>query len=106
MTMTIGRCLGLTAAAAVIAVFALGAQAQEKKTETPKAAKTEKKPAACKTLKTQAPCEERVDCNWVSATKNGEGKITKRAYCRGNVKKAEAKDVKKADPKKADPKKN
>lgn len=99
--MMIGRYLGCTAAAAMIALFAIGAEAQEKKAET---TKTEKKPAACKSLKTQAPCEVRSDCNWVTATKDGDGKVTKRAYCRGNtVKKA---DAKKADAKKADPKKN
>lgn len=109
MTMMIGRCLGLTAAAAVIALFAIGAEAQEKKAETPKATKTEKtekKPAACKTLKTQAPCETRTDCNWVGATKDAEGKVAKRAYCRGNAGTVKKADAKKADPKKADPKKN
>ncbi len=102
MTTTIGRYLGMTAAGAAVMLFAFGAQAQEKKVDTPKpAAKTEKKAAACNTLKTQAPCETRTACNWECEAKDDKGKVTKKAYCRGNPG-----TVKKAEPKKAEPKKN
>ena len=105
MTTTIGRLLGVSAATVALALFAYGAQAQEKKMEPPKTApKTEKKQVACNTLKTQQPCEARSDCNWVGETKNDKGKVTKKAYCRANpgTKKA---DEKKAEVKKTDEKK-
>lgn len=99
MTATIGRSFGTTMIAAAIAVFAFGAQAQDKKVDPPKAAKTEKKVAACKTLKQEA-CDGRSDCNWVAEAKDDKGKVKKKAYCRGNPGTAKKAEVKKADPKK------
>ena len=78
VTTFIGRLVGVTAAAAALALFAAGAQAQEKKAD-PKATA---KPAACSTLKAQTACEGRSDCNWVAESKNDKGKVTRKAYCR------------------------
>lgn len=78
--MSFGRYLGATAAAVAVAMFAFGAQAQEKKAD-PKAAT--KKPAACNSLKEQAGCEARSDCGWVAESKDAKtGKVKKKAYCR------------------------
>jgi hypothetical protein len=103
---SIGRYLGLSTAAAALALFAYGAQAQEKKAAPAPAPKAEKK-AACNTLKAQAGCEARTDCNWVGEAKDAKGKVTKKAYCRANptAKKADA-DTKKTDTKKTDAKKD
>jgi hypothetical protein len=77
--------LGLSGAALALLLLGLGAQAQTPpKTDTaPKAtAAKAKKPAACRTVKAQAGCEERSDCSWVGESKDAKGKVTKRAYCR------------------------
>jgi hypothetical protein len=47
---------------------------------------TAKKPAACKTLKAQAGCEERSDCSWVGESKDAKGKVKAKAYCRAKPK--------------------
>ena len=70
---------GLSGAALALVLLGGGVQAQAPKADTTKAM-TAKKPAACKTLKAQAGCEERSDCSWV-----GESKKAK-AYCRAKPK--------------------
>ena len=95
---TISRSLGVAAAAALLAMCAYGAQAQEKKIDPPKAtAKVEKKPPACKTILTQTTCEGRTDCNWAAEGKDKAGKVVKKASCRANP-------VAKTEPKKPEPK--
>ena len=77
--------LGATAAAATIALFSLVADAQEK--AAPKAAPAAKaKPAACNSLKDEAGCKARDDCNWVTAVTDKKGKVTRKAYCRAKPK--------------------
>lgn len=80
MTILTGRFLGTTLATAALALFAFGAQAQEKKADP----KVPAKKAACNSLKVQTACEARSDCNWVGEVKDAKGKITKKAYCRAN----------------------
>ena len=78
--------------AALFAVFAFGASAQEKKMDPPKKAevvKKEKAPPACKTIKAQAGCEGRTaDCTWVAESKDDKGKVKAKAYCRAKPKEA------------------
>jgi hypothetical protein len=97
---TLLKTLGISAAAALFAVFAFGASAQEKKMDPPKkaeAVKKEKAPPACKTLKAQAGCEARTaDCTWVAESKDDKGKVKAKAYCRAKPKEA----AKKPEPKK------
>ena len=69
--------LWLRATAAVIAVLSYGASAQEKKAPA-------KKPPACNTLKDEAACTARNDCNWVAESKDAKGKVKRKAYCRAN----------------------
>jgi hypothetical protein len=90
---TLVKTLGISAAAAMIALFAYGASAQEKKAE----AKKEKAPPACKTIKAQAGCEARTaDCTWVAESKDDKGKVKAKAYCRAKPKEP----AKKPEPKK------
>jgi hypothetical protein len=72
------KSLGVAAAIAVIAAFAVGASAQEKK------ATPAKRPPACNSVKVEADCRARTDCNWVAESKDAKGKVTRRAYCRAN----------------------
>jgi len=93
---TLLKTLGISASAALIAMFAYGASAQEKKPDPPK------KAPACKTIKAQAGCEARAaDCGWVAESKDDKGKVKAKAYCRAKPKEP----PKKPEPKKADPKK-
>lgn len=114
------RVLGVPAAAAALAIFALTAQAQqpgtppakapaaksEPKKETPKkdaAKKVPKKSAsACKGL-AEAACTGNTDCTWVPASKRkakgGKKEIDVKAYCR-----SKPKSTKKAADKKMDDK--
>jgi len=89
---TLVKTLGISAAAALFAVFAFGASAQEKKMDPPKKAEVVKKakaPPACKTLKAQAGCEARAaDCTWVAESKDDKGKVKAKAYCRAKPKEA------------------
>lgn len=101
---TIGRYLGISAATAALALFAYGAQAQEKKAAPTPAPKAAEKKAACNSLKVQAGCEARTDCNWVAESKDDKGKVKKKAYCRANPTAKKA-DAKKVEPKKTDAKK-
>ena len=88
---TVMRTLGVSAAAAVLALMAYGASAQEKK---PAPAK---KPPACKTIKQQGGCEARAeDCTWVAESKDDKGKVKAKAYCRAKPKEP----AKKPEPKK------
>ena len=77
--------LGLSGAALALVLLGNGVQAQAPKAETPKAT-TAKKPPACKTLKAQAGCEERSDCQWVGESKDAKGKVKAKAYCRAKPK--------------------
>jgi hypothetical protein len=98
---TLVKTLSISAAAALVAMFAYGASAQEKKADPPKKVEAVKKPPACKTIKAQAGCEARTaDCNWVAESKDDKGKVKAKAYCRAKPKAP----APKAEPKKADPK--
>ena len=81
MSNLLNRCLGIGAAAIVLAALALGGvSAEEKK-------KAEPKPAACKSMKMEADCTARSDCSWVKASINAKtGKETRKAYCRSKPK--------------------
>jgi len=96
------RTLGVSAAAVALGLFVVGASAQTppaKKDPAPKA--VTKKPPACNSLKDEAACKARTDCNWVSAVINEKTKKqTRAAYCR-----TKPVPPKKVDPKKVDPKK-
>jgi hypothetical protein len=93
------RQVGISAAAFALAAVAYAAQAQQKAPDkgAPKAAAQPK----CKTIKQQAGCEERTDCNWVAERKDAKGKVKAKAYCRAKPKEA----AKKEAPKKEAPKK-
>ena len=97
---TLAKTLGISVAAAVLAMFAYGASAQEKKAEPAKKAEAVKKPPtppACKTIKAQAGCEARAaDCTWVAESKDDKGKVKAKAYCRSKPKEP----AKKPEPKK------
>ena len=86
----ITKVLGAVAAAATIAMFGLVADAQEK--AAPKAAPAAKAakpkpPPKCNSLKDEAACKARDDCNWVAAVMDKAGKkVTRKAYCRANPK--------------------
>jgi hypothetical protein len=78
---------GVSAAAAALALFAFGAEAQQKAPDkgAPKAAA--KAPPKCNALKQQAECEGRADCGWVAAVVNEKTKKqTRAAYCRAKPK--------------------
>ena len=81
--------VGALAAAAVLAVFTYGAQAQQKAPDkaAPKAAAQPK----CNTIKLQAGCEGRGDCSWVAESKDAKGKVKAKAYCRAKPKTSEKK---------------
>jgi hypothetical protein len=97
---TLVKTLSISAAAAVLALFAYGASAQEKKADPPKKVEAVKKPApppACKTIKAQTACEGRAaDCTWVAESKDDKGKVKAKAYCRAKPKEP----AKKPEPKK------
>jgi hypothetical protein len=84
---TLLKTFGIATATAALALFAYGASAQDKKKEPAK-----KPPPACKTLKTQAACEAREDCRWVSASIDEKTKKQKKAaYCQAKPKAPAAK---------------
>ena len=89
--------LGISAATVALALFAYGAQAQQKAPEkaAPKAAAQPK----CNSIKQQAGCEGRTDCGWVAESKDAKGKV-KKAYCRAKPKEAPKKQAPKEAPKK------
>jgi hypothetical protein len=97
---TLVKTLGISVAAAALALLAFGASAQEKKMEPAKKAEPAKKPPAppaCKTIKAQAGCEARTaDCTWVGESKDDKGKVKAKAYCRAKPKEP----AKKPEPKK------
>ncbi len=75
------RGVGVFAIAAAVAVFAFGVQAQAPKKEAAK------KPPACNSLKDEAACKARTDCEWVSASIDPKTKKEKRkAYCKSKPK--------------------
>jgi hypothetical protein len=86
---TLLRTLGISLSAAVIAAFAYGASAQEKK------AAPAKKPAACSTIKDLTACNAREDCSWAEEKKNAKGKVTAKAQCKAKPKPKPAKEKKK-----------
>ena len=90
---TLVKTLGISAAAALVAMFAYGASAQDaaKKMDPPKKEAAAKKPPACKTVKAQATCEGRDDCSWVAESKDDKGKVKAKAYCRSKPKAPAAK---------------
>jgi hypothetical protein len=95
---TIRTGLGIAAAAVAVALFAYGAQAQQKAPDkAPKAAAQ----AKCNTIKQQAGCDGRADCSWVAESKDAKGKVKAKAYCRAKPKEAPKKEA----PKKEAPKK-
>ena len=72
------KTLEISAATAVLALFAYAAQAQAPKPKEPA-----KKPPACNSLKDESACKARTDCQWVSAVVDEKTKKEKRkAYCR------------------------
>ena len=92
---TLIKTLGLSVATAALALFAYGASAQAPAKKEPAAAK----PAACNSLKDEAACKARTDCEWVSASIDPKTKKEKKkAYCKSKPKPKEP-------PKKAEPKK-
>ncbi len=84
--------LSVSAATVALALFAFGASAQDKKT-TP--APKPKPPAACKTIKKEADCKARTDCEWVAETKDAKGKVKTKAACKAKPKAPVKKDEKK-----------
>jgi len=95
---TLAKTLGISAAAVALVLFGYAAQAQAPKKEEPKAAaKKPAPPPKCNSLKTQATCEARDDCRWVSASIDEKTKKQKKAaYCQSKPKAP----AKKAEPKK------
>src|SRR5438128_1752014 len=86
---TLVKTLGISAAAALFAVFAFGASAQEKKMDPPKKAEVVKKekappaaktatkpPSPCKGLD-EAACKAKAECQWI-VPKKGKQK----PYCK------------------------
>jgi hypothetical protein len=93
------KTLGISAATVALALFGYAAQAQAPKKEAPKAAA--KKPAACTTLKDEAACKARDDCNWTAEVKDAKGKVKTKAACKAKPKTPAKKEpAKKAEPKK------
>ena len=87
---TIRTGLGIAAAAVAVALFAYGAQAQQKAPDkAPKAAAQPK----CNTIKQQAGCDGRTDCGWVAESKDAKGKVKAKAYCRAKPKEAPKKEA-------------
>jgi hypothetical protein len=80
--------LGLSGTALALVLFGFGAEAQTTPTAPKATAAKAKKPAACKTVKAQAGCEERTDCQWVGESKDTKGKVKAKAYCRAKPKEA------------------
>lgn len=84
----IGKYLGVTAGTAALALFAFGASAQEKKVTpapAPKTAAKTTKPPTCNSLKDEAACKARSDCNFVPESKDAKSsKVKRKAYCRSN----------------------
>lgn len=103
----ISHLFGVSAAAAALALFAFGAQAQQQKAPekaAPAKAAPAKAPPKCKALKQQADCEGRTDCKWTAASIDAKTKKQKKAaYCSAMPKPKAA--PKKAEPKKDAPKK-
>lgn len=73
----------VTAATLAVLLIGYGVQAQAPATKeaAPKAAAAKKQPA-CKTVKAQATCEGRTECQWVAESKDAKGKVKAKAYCR------------------------
>lgn len=95
MNRSVFKGLGVLAAAGAIAMFGIAADAQQKAPEkaAPKVvAKKPPPPPKCNSLKDEAACKARDDCNWVGAVMDKAGKkVTRKAYCRANPKPAPAK---------------
>ena len=89
MRKTLLKTLGISTAAATLALFAYGASAQDMKKKEPA-----KKMAACTTLKDEAGCTGREDCTWTPA----KGKAAAKA------KTAKSTDAKTGEKKAAKPK--
>lgn len=96
------KSLGISAAAAALAVFGYTAQvqAQAGKKEEPKAAAkkepAKKPPPACGTLKAEPACTAREDCAWTPEGVDAKTKKKTKAACKAKPKAP----AKKADPKK------
>ena len=75
------KVLSVFAAAALVGMVGFSALAQEKPATPPK---TEKKvkpaPSPCKNLD-ETTCKGKSECGWTKASKNAEGKETRKAYC-------------------------
>jgi hypothetical protein len=86
------KSLGISAAAAAVALFGYAAQvqAQAGKKEEPKAAAkkepAKKPPPACGTLKTEAACKAREDCNWTPEGVDAKTKKKTKAACKAKPK--------------------
>lgn len=83
------RALSVIAAAAAVAIFTCGAEAQQKAPEkgTPAAAPAAKaapKPkSACNALTDEAACKANTTCSWIAALVDAKtGKQKRKAYCR------------------------
>ena len=75
MSNLLNRSLAIGAVAIVFAALAYGGVSAEEKAAP--------KPAACKSMKAEADCTGRDDCNWVQASVDKKtGKEKRKAYCR------------------------
>jgi hypothetical protein len=77
--------IGASAAIAVLALFAAGAQAQQKAPEkAAPAAKAAPKPkSACNAKTDETACKADATCSWVAALMDAKtGKQKRKAYCR------------------------
>jgi hypothetical protein len=82
---TLSKGFGLSVATVALALFAVGAAAQDKAaTPTPKVAT---KTATCNSLKAETDCKARTDCEWVSASVDSKTqKVKRKAYCKSKPK--------------------
>jgi hypothetical protein len=90
------RGFGLSGAALALLLLGGGVQAQTSpKTDAAPKAAAAKKQAACRTLKAEAACEGRTDCQWVGESKDAKGKVKAKAYCRSKPKESSKTEPKK-----------
>ena len=84
---TLLKSLGISAAVVALGLLGYTAQAQAPKKEPAPKAAPAKKPPKCNSLKDQAACEAREDCQWVAASIDAKTKKQKKAaYCRAKPK--------------------
>lgn len=72
--------LGVSLAAAAIALFAVAAEAQQKAPEKAPAAKAK---SACNAITEEAACKANATCTWIAALMDkATGKQKRKAYCK------------------------